>query len=89
MNEMNEQEKPHMSDIDKSKIEKIIRDYMENDGNALTILQSVQETFGYLPFEVVEHLSEEIGIPLGKMYGIDVWKVELAYSSKTAFSMKG
>ena len=82
MNEMNEQEKPHMSDIDKIKIEEVIRDYRENDGNSLTILQSVQESFGYLPFEVVEYLSEKIGIPLGKMYGIATFYAQFKFHKR-------
>lgn len=82
MNEMNGQEKTHISDIDKIKLKEIIRDYMENDGNALTILQSVQETFGYLSFEVVEHLSEEIGIPLGKMYGIATFYAQFKFHQR-------
>ena len=79
---MNDQEKPHsstMPGIDKSKLEEIIREYMEYDGNALTILQSVQEAFGYLRFEVVEHLSEKIGIPLGKMYGIATFYAQFKF----------
>ena len=85
MNEMNDQENPHtstMPGIDKTKIEEIIRDYMENDGNSLTILQSVQESFGYLPFEVVEHLSEKIGIPLGKMYGIATFYAQFKFQQR-------
>ena len=82
---MTDQEKPHtitVPGIDKTKIEEIIRDYMENDGNSLTILQSVQESFGYLPFEVVEHLSEKIGIPLGKMYGIATFYAQFKFHQR-------
>ncbi len=82
---MDDQEKPPastMSGIDKSKLEEIIRDYMEYDGNALTILQSVQEAFGYLPFQVVEHLSEKIGIPLGKMYGIATFYAQFKFHQR-------
>ena len=65
--------------INESKLEVIIRKYQENDGNALTILQSVQETFGFLPFDVVKHLSEKIGIPLGKMYGIATFYAQFKF----------
>ena len=88
MNEMNDQEKPQtitMPGIDKSKIEQIIRNFKENNGNALTILQSVQESFGFLPFEVVEHLSEKIGIPLGKMYGIATFYAQFKFHQRGKF----
>lgn len=68
-----------LPDIERSKVEDIIHDYTENNGNSLTILQSVQETFGYLPFQVVKHISEEIGIPLGKMYGIATFYAQFKF----------
>ncbi|UYP46910.1 hypothetical protein NEF87_003195 [Candidatus Lokiarchaeum ossiferum] len=79
---MSPQEKPKTitkPGIDTSKVEKIIQNYIENNGNALTILQSVQESFGYLPFEVIEHISERIGIPLGKMYGIATFYAQFKF----------
>jgi len=79
---MNKVEKPQgikLPDIDTTKLEGIIRDYKENDGNALTILQSIQEAFGYLPFQVVEYISEKIGIPLGKMYGIATFYAQFKF----------
>jgi NADH-quinone oxidoreductase subunit E len=69
----------HVPGVDSTKVDQIIRDYQENGGNALTILQAVQEMFGYLPFEVVEFLSEKIGIPLGKMYGIATFYAQFKF----------
>lgn len=67
-------------DTEKDKINQIINDYHVNDGNALTILQAVQESFGYLPFEIVKHLSEQIGIPLGKLYGIATFYAQFKFN---------
>jgi NADH:ubiquinone oxidoreductase subunit E len=40
------------------------------DGNAMSILQQAQQTFGYLPLEVLKFISENTKTPIAELYGI-------------------
>lgn len=51
-------------------LEQILADYRQNEGNIITILQSVEETFGYLPEEAVNWFSKKLDIPASRFYGI-------------------
>jgi NADH:ubiquinone oxidoreductase subunit E len=51
-------------------LEKILTDYRQNEGNIITILQSVEKTFGYIPEEAVNWFSKKLDIPASRFYGI-------------------
>lgn len=51
-------------------LERILADYRQNEGNIITILQSVEENFGYLPEEAVNWFSKKLDIPASRFYGI-------------------
>jgi len=36
----------------------------------LPLLQQIQDEYGYLPADVLEHVSERTGIPTSRMYGV-------------------
>jgi len=50
--------------------EKILTNYQNNEGNIITILQDVEETFGYIPEEAVNWFSKKLDIPASRFYGI-------------------
>jgi len=50
--------------------ENILKNSERNDGNILSILQDVQETFGYIPEEAVNWLSKRLDIPASRIFGI-------------------
>ena len=50
--------------------EKILTNYLNNEGNIITILQDVEETFGYIPEEAVNWFSKKLDIPASRFYGI-------------------
>ncbi len=52
------------------KLEPILEDYRKNEGNIITILQSVEEAFGYLPEEAVNWFSKRLDIPASRFFGI-------------------
>jgi NADH:ubiquinone oxidoreductase subunit E len=52
------------------KLEPILSDYRKNEGNIITILQGVEETFGYIPEEAVNWFSKKLDIPASRFYGI-------------------
>jgi len=51
-------------------LENILKNNERNEGNILSILQEVEETFGYIPEEAVDWLSKRISVPASRIFGI-------------------
>src|SRR3972149_142348 len=51
-------------------LEKVLANYRNNEGNIITILQDVEETFGYIPEEAVNWFSKKLDIPASRFFGI-------------------
>lgn len=51
-------------------LERILTNYTKNGGNIITILQDVEETFGYIPEEAVNWFSKKLNIPASRFYGV-------------------
>jgi len=49
---------------------KVINDHREEKGSLMPILQKAQDIYGYLPIEVQTIISNELRVPLEKVYGI-------------------
>ena len=49
---------------------KVINTYKEHDGALMQILHDAQNIYGYLPLEVQTIISNELNIPLEKIYGV-------------------
>jgi NADH-quinone oxidoreductase subunit E len=47
-----------------------IQEWKEKSGNLIMILHKVQEDFGYIPKPAAIKLSEILGVPLAKIYGV-------------------
>lgn len=52
------------------KIHSICDSFDNCEGELINVLHKCQETFGYLPAEVQELISEKMGIPAAKVYGV-------------------
>jgi len=52
------------------KIHSICDSFGNREGELINILHRSQETFGYLPAEVQEVISEKLGISAAKVYGV-------------------
>lgn len=48
----------------------IEEEYNNDPENVIMILQAIQRRYNYLPMPSLEYLSEKIGIPLSKIYGV-------------------
>jgi NADH-quinone oxidoreductase subunit E/NADP-reducing hydrogenase subunit HndA len=55
---------------DVTKIKEICNSFNKDPQELINILHSTQEHFGYLPAEVQEVISAEIGVPVAKIYGV-------------------
>ncbi len=48
----------------------IYQAYLINNDNIITVLQQIQETFGYVPEESINWFAEKAKIPAAKFYGV-------------------
>ncbi len=44
--------------------------YQGEQGALIPLLQSAQETYGYIPESAIDHISEVVGIPSADIYGV-------------------
>lgn len=49
--------------------EKILENFEQNEGNIITILQDIEEHFGYIPEEAVYWFSKKLDIPASRFFG--------------------
>jgi NADH-quinone oxidoreductase subunit E len=56
--------------IDISLLDKLIEKYKGKKGNLIPLLQGAQAIYGYLPNEVFEQYSKQLGLKLSDMYGV-------------------
>jgi NADH:ubiquinone oxidoreductase subunit E len=56
--------------LDLAPLDDILDRYRDQKGAVIPILQQAQEVFGYLPREVLEHISKKMRIPLSDLYGV-------------------
>jgi len=57
-------------EMDKKSVRQLLEKHESEPGALIPILQEIQESFGYLPEEALVFVSEEVEIPLGKIYGV-------------------
>lgn len=50
-------------------LQKILSDYITNEGNVITILQDIEKNFGYIPEEAVNWFSKKLDIPASRFFG--------------------
>ena len=48
----------------------VIEELRDQKGSLMPIMQKAQEIYGYLPYEVQKIISDSMGVPLEKIYGV-------------------
>ena len=51
-------------------LEKICTEYERHEGNIISLLQDIQNEFGYIPEEAVNWSSKRLSIPASRFFGI-------------------
>lgn len=59
-----------MDESTPAKLESVYTKYVEDDGNAVSILQDIQTEFGYIPEDVVGKIADMTGIAESMFFGI-------------------
>ena len=66
---MNELNSPvFQKEIKKFKIDLV--NQKDNDGALIYLLQSAQDSYGYIPEKAIYYISEVVGIPAAEIYGV-------------------
>ena len=67
---MSTKRKVEITDQQMSDIIAIIDKYRDDQGALIPVLHEVQDYFGYLPIEVQKMISDELDVPMEKIYGV-------------------
>ncbi len=59
-----------LAQANEERIVEICRKYENKPGSLITILNDVQDDFGFLPIQVQEIIARETGIALSEIYGV-------------------
>ena len=59
-----------MEKIQEERLEAIYTKFVDNEDNIITVLQEIQNEFGYIQKEAVEWFSQKTSIPTSKFYGV-------------------
>lgn len=71
----------------KMKLLDVIKIHKDEKGALMPILQEAQEIYGYLPIEVQTIISDEMNIPLEKIYGVVTFYSQFSLSPKGKYRL--
>lgn len=66
---------------------KVIAEHKGDKGALMPIMQKAQEIYGYLPIEVQSIISNEMNVPLEKIYGIATFYSQFSLSPKGKYTV--
>lgn len=53
-----------------ARVQEVINSHKNKPGSLIPVLEDIQEILGFLPREIQEKVSAELGIPLSEVYGV-------------------
>lgn len=75
------------TDEQKEKLLKVISTHKGEKGALMPILQEAQDIYGYLPIEVQTIISDELNMPLEKIYGVVTFYSQFNLSPKGKYQV--
>ena len=66
----------------KQQLLKVIGDLRDTPGSLMPIMQAAQDIYGYLPYEVQKIISDELGVPVEKVYGVATFYAQFNLNPK-------
>ncbi len=64
---------------EKSKIKEILKIYENERGNVISILQKIQETYQYLPSNVLFYISKRLNISPAEIFGVATFYTQFKF----------
>lgn len=64
-----------------------IEEHKHDESCLMAVMQKAQDIFGYLPMEVLETISEGMGIPMEKVYGVATFYAQFSLSPKGKYNI--
>lgn len=70
-----------------AELRKVIEAHKDDKGALMPVLQQAQEIYGYLPIEVQTIISNEMDIPLEKIYGVVTFYSQFSLNPKGKYKI--
>ncbi len=64
------------------KLQKFIEQFRDDKGCLMPVMQEAQNIYGYLPIEVQTMISDGLGVPLEKVYGVSTFYSQFSLTPK-------
>ena len=76
-----------ISDSEREKLELILKNNERHETSIISLLQSIQDEFGYLPKNILSFVSERLNIPLAEIYSIATFYTQFKFKEKGKFQI--
>ncbi|MFV0516309.1 MAG: NAD(P)H-dependent oxidoreductase subunit E [Aminipila sp.] len=63
-------------------LKKVIEEFKDDKGCLMPVMQEAQNIYGYLPIEVQTMISNGLGVPLEKVYGVSTFYSQFSLTPK-------
>lgn len=71
--------------VDLKLIDEVLAEYKGKTGALIPVLQKAQDTYGFLPVEVMRHIAEELGVKPAKVYGVATFFAQFRFAPMGKF----
>lgn len=65
----------------------VIEEHKDDPGALMPVLQKAQEIYGYLPIEVQKIISDTMGVPMEKIYGVVTFYAQFSLYPKGKYNI--
>jgi NADH-quinone oxidoreductase subunit E len=65
--------------FDSNLLKDVLGNYNDKPGSLITVLQKAQEIYGYLPQELLSHISQVLDIPPAKVFGVATFYTQFRF----------
>lgn len=72
---------------EKEAIERILRNYREEYGTIISLLQDIQDHYNFLPSYILSLVSRELKIPLSKIYSVATFYAQFSFTEKGKYNI--
>lgn len=74
--------------LDMAPLDEVLDAYKTERGAVIPVLQKAQEIFGYLPPEVLQHISKRLRVPISQIYGVATFYAQFYLNRRGRHSVR-